>query len=358
MPQLEPQQFYQKVEKALETQEFAPLYFFFGEEPYLIQQAVNYVKVCSLHGGAADFNFSSFYSADADLSAVRDAVDTLPWMSSRRVVILRDVPDLTDKEWDILEPLFQSPVDSTVFILVGSKIDKRKRVMKLLIEQAQTIEFKRPFESQISGWIRHICKGHGLEISDEAVQLLHRLAGNHLTEIESEIKKLVDFLGDRKQVELEDVAQCVSQKREESVFELTEMIARTDRVNSLIQLVRLMDQGQSEMGIVALVARHFRILLLIKQGESLGLSGQKLAHHAQVSPYFLGDYVKQARNWTAKKIESALVVLAETDKALKSSPVSAHIWLENLIYRTCALHQSPAGGSAAEPKAGPSSLRL
>lgn len=355
MPQLESQQFYNKVEKALESQEFAPLYFFFGEEPYLIQQAVNYVKVCALHGGAADFNFSSFYAADADLSSVRDEVETLPMMSSRRVVILREVQDLTDKEWDLLEPLFQSPVESSVFILVGSKIDKRKRVMKLLIEQAQTVEFKRPFENQISGWIRHICKGHGLEISDEAVQLLHRLAGNHLTEIESEVRKLVDFLGDgRQRVELEDVAQCVSQKREESVFELTEMIARTDRVNSLIQLVRLMDQGQSEMGIVALVARHFRILLLIKQGESMGLAGQKLAHHAQVSPYFLGDYVKQARSWTAKKLESALVVLAETDKALKSSPVSAHIWLENLIYRTCALHQGPAH----EPKSGQASLRL
>lgn len=351
MPILEPQQFYQKVEKSLQSEDFAPLYFFFGEEPYLVQQAVNYIKVCALHGGAADFNFSSFYSADADLSAVRDEVETLPMMSPRRVVILREVQDLTDKEWEILEPLFQTPVTSSVFILVGSKIDKRKRVMKFLIEQAQTVELKRPFENQIPGWIRHICKGHGLEISDEAIQLLHRLAGSQLSEIESEVKKLVDFLGERKTVELEDVAQCVSQKREENVFELTEVIASQDRVGSLVQLVRLLDQGQSEMGIVALVARHFRILLMIKQGESLGLAGQKLAQHAQVSPYFLTDYVKQARFWTVRKLEQALIVLAETDKALKSSPLSSHIWLENMIYRCCGLHQSNSvnEGPRAQP---------
>jgi DNA polymerase-3 subunit delta len=339
MPQLEPQQFYNSVEKALEAQNFSPLYFFFGEEPYLIQQALNYLKVCALHEGAADFNYSSYYSADADLSQVRDEVETLPMMAARRVVVLREVQDLTDKEWEMLEPLFQTPVESTVFILVGSKIDKRKRIMKLLFEQAQYVEFKRPFENQIPGWIRHICKGHGLTISDEAVQLLHRLAGNHLTEIESEVKKLADFLGERTEVNLEDVAACVSQKREENVFELTEQIASNDRVQALIQLVRLMDQGQSEMGIVALVARHMRILLMIKQGEALGLAGQKLAHHAQVSPYFLPDYLKQARLWTTKKLESSLLILAETDKALKSSPLSSHIWLENLIYRTCALHQ-------------------
>ena len=339
MPQLDPQQFYQSVEKSLETQKFSPLYFFFGEEPYLVAQAVNYLKVCALHGGAADFNFSSYYAADAELSNVCDEVETLPMMAPRRVVILREVQDLTEKEWETLEPLFQSPVETSTFILVGSKIDKRKRIMKLLLEQASYVEFKRPYENQIPGWIRHICKGHGLEISDEALGLLHRLAGNHLAEIESEVKKLKDYLNDRTDIQIEDVAQCVSQKREESVFELTEQIASQDRIGSLTQLVRLLDQGQSEMGIVALIARHFRILLMIKQGEGLGLSGPKLAAHAQVSPYFLNDYLKQSRLWTSKKLESSLLILAETDKALKSSPLSSHIWLENLIYRTCALHQ-------------------
>lgn len=339
MPQLEPQQLYQTVEKALETQQFSPLYFFHGEEPYLLNQAMNYLKVCALHGsGAADFNFSSYYAADADISAVRDEVETLPMMASRRVVLLKEVQDLTDKEWEMLEPLFQTPVDSTVFILVGSKIDKRKRFFRHVLEHASLVEFKKPFENQIPGWIKHICKGHDLTISDEAVQLLHRLVGNQLSEIESEIKKLQDYLGDRKQVELQDVAQCVSKKREENVFDLTESIASGDKVESLVHLVNLLDQGQNEIGIVSLISRHIRILLLIKQGIEQGLAGQKLATFAQVPSYYLQDYVRQAKSWTTKKLESTLLVLAETDKALKSSPLSAHIWLENLILKTCAFH--------------------
>lgn len=351
MPQLESQQFYQAVEKSLETQTFAPIYFFHGEEPYLLNQAVNYLKVCALHGaGAADFNFSSYYAADADISAVRDEVETLPMMATRRVVLLREVQDLTDKEWETLEPLFQTPVDMTVFILVGSKIDKRKKFFKHIVEAATMVEFKKPFENQIPGWIRHICKGHELTISDEAIQLLHRLVGNQLSEIESEVKKLQDYLGDRKQVELQDVAQCVSKKREESVFDLTDSIASGDKVESLVQLVNLLDQGQHEIGIVALISRHIRILLLIKQGMDQGLAGQKLATFAQVPSYYLQDYVKQAKSWTTKKLESTMLVLAETDKALKSSPLSAHIWLENLILKTCAFHsQSTSPSSSQQP---------
>ena len=124
---------------------------------------------------------------------------------------------------------------------------------------------------------------------------------NQLIEIESEITKLRDFLGERKTAELEDVAQCVSKKREENVFELTESIASGDRVQALVHLVHLLDQGQNEIGIVSLIARHMRILIHIKQGLDENLSGQKLAQYAQVPSYFVQNYVHQEdRNFKAR----------------------------------------------------------
>jgi DNA polymerase-3 subunit delta len=340
MPQMEPRQLYQAVEKSLKDQTFAPIYFFFGDEPYLLQQAVQYLKVCALHGGAADFNFSSYYAADTEPGRIRDEVETLPMMAPRRVVIVKEVQDFTDKEWEQMEPILQTPVDSTVLILMASRIDKRKKYFKLLYEQSVFTEFKKPFENQIPGWVRQICKAHELEITDEAVQLLHRLVGNQLLEIEAEVKKLADFVGARKEIQLEDVAQCVSKRREQNVFSLAARIAEGDRVEALLQLADLLHDGQSEVGIVTLVARHIRILLILKQGMEIGLSGQKLATYAQVPNYYLQEYVSQSRLWAVKKLESALLVLAETDRALKSSPLSSHIWLENLVMKTCALTAS------------------
>jgi len=335
MPQLDSQHLYEKIEVALKEQKFSPLYFFYGDEPYLIQQAVQYLKTCALHGMMIDFNFTSYYAADIDVINIRDEVETLPMMSARRVVILREVQDLTDKEWDQLEPVLASPVESTVFILAGTKIDKRKKFFKLLSEQAVMVEFKKPYENQIPGWIRHICRANGLDIHEEAIQLLHRLTGSQLTEIESEIKKLADFVGERKAVQIEDVAQCVSRRKEENVFELADKIASGDRASALMNLAHLLEQGQSEIGIISLVARHIRILLLIKQGQGMGLAGQKLATFAQVPGYFLQQYLTQAKQWSEKQLESTLLVLADTDRALKSSPLSSHIWLENLIFKTC-----------------------
>lgn len=331
MAQIEAQKFYTDLEKG----SLAPVYLIYGEEPYLQHQAVERFKYAVLSPDTLDFNFNQYYAGDADVSHIRDAVELLPMMAPRRLVILKESQELNDGEWAELEPVLQSPVESTVFAIFASKLDKRKKAVKLLLEKAQCLEFKKPYENQIPAWIKHIAATLEMELSDEAIHLVHKLVGNHLTEIESELRKLADFVGERRRVEVPDVAAAVSRTREENVFDFARAIGESDRVKALEQLVHLLDQGQSEVGIVALVARHLRLLITIKKGQDDGLYGGKLASFAQVPPYFLDQYLEQSRMWTVPKLEQALSVLADTDKALKSSPLSSHIWLENMVMKTC-----------------------
>ena len=146
-----------------------------------------------------------------------------------------------------------------------------------------------------------------------------------------------NFVGTKSVIDLKDVNDVVSNSREESVFDFTRAIGQKDRISALEQLVQLIDQGQNEVGIVSLLARHMRILLTVRSGMDQGLGGAKLASLAQVPAYFIEGYCDQARVWSIKKIEDALVILNETDKALKSSPVSSHIWLENMVLKSCSL---------------------
>jgi DNA polymerase-3 subunit delta len=345
MPQIQAQQLFIDVEKAHKQQQFAGLYVFFGEENYLVQQAAQYVRSCSLDGVMVDFNFTIFYAGDSPADRILEDVQTLPMMSPRRVVMVRDIQEFKDKEWEVLAPVLEKPVDSTVLILTGSKLDKRKKYYRWLTEQGIYCEFRRPFENQIPGWIRQICSVHGLQIEDQALHLLHRLTGSVLSEIEAEVKKLREFLGTRTRVTLEDVAQCVSSRKEENVFALAATIAKGDTVESLLQLASLLEDGQSSVGIVALVARHIRILMMLRQGEEQGLTGQKLSAHAQIPHYYLGEYQNQARHWARPQLEAALISMNETDRALKSSPLSASIWLENMVMHLCTLAQVKKTGA-------------
>jgi DNA polymerase-3 subunit delta len=54
-----------------------------------------------------------------------------------------------------------------------------------------------------------------------------------------------------------------------------------------------------------------------------------------VPGFFMRQYVDQSRHWRKEKLEETYSNLLETDRALKSSPVSSAIWLENFILKSC-----------------------
>lgn len=329
MAWLEARDFYDLLQK----QATKPLVFLLGEEPYLLEQAVKQLESTLVDESMKDFNFSVYFGSDAMPEKIRDTVETLPGFAQRRVVLLKEAHELNDSAWETLEPVLSSPVDSTVFVIVASRFDKRKKVFKLLSENGTCVEFKRVFENQIPNWISYICQNQGLQISESASHVLHRFVGSHLQEIETEVLKLKEFISPRVRIEEADVKSVVAKSREENVFHWTEAVAEKDRVRALESLATLLDQNQSEVGVVSLMARHVRLLMKIKKGQELGYAGTRLAQFVQVSPYFLTGYVKQAGLWSVHQLEGLILILNETDKALKTSPVSAPLWLENMVLK-------------------------
>lgn len=311
------------------------LYLFVGEEFFLVNEALQGLKAVVLNEGAVDFNYDQFFAGEDDSVKIRDTIEMLPMMSPRRLVIVRQAEAFKEKDWDILNPVIESPVDSTTLVLVADKIDKRKKSFKRLEEKAVVVELSRPYENQLGQWIEYIGAKHGLSVQPEAVALLRQLIGASLTELNNEILKLRDFLGERKVVESEDVLKVVSRSRVDSVFELTNAIGRKDRATALQTLAHLLEQGQNEVGAVAMIARHLRILSVVRDGVKEGLPTGKLCVKAGIPQFFLKDYQSQARVGSDDKINRTVHALKDTDKALKSSPVSAHIWLENFIIKVC-----------------------
>lgn len=325
-----------KFYKDLESGQLSPLYFIFGDEPFLIEQCIERFKYAVLNESTVDFNYSLYYAADVEVVTLKETIETLPVFSERRLVILKNAQELKEGEWQELESLINKPVDSTVFVLFADKIDKRKKSFKNLIDHGQSIEFKKPYDNEIPRWINYYASYYELKLTQAAIHRMHRLVGNNLAEIYAQLSNLKNYLNGQSLVDVAEVNAVVSNSREENIFDFTKAVGQKDRVLALEQIVNLLDQGQSEIGIVSLLARHMRILLTVRSGMDQGIGGSKLAGLANVSPYFIDEYCDQAKKWSVKRLEESLVLLNETDRALKSSPLSAHIWLENMVLKSCS----------------------
>ncbi|OFZ18237.1 MAG: DNA polymerase III subunit delta [Bdellovibrionales bacterium RBG_16_40_8] len=325
-----------KLQLNLDKKSPAAVYFLYGEEIFLLDEALRAIKMKVLKEGAQDFNFDSFLASDVSVSHVRDAVETLPVMCDRRLVIYKNVEHLKEDAWSELEPVLANTHDTATLVLVASKIDRRKKYIKQLQAKAVFVELKKPFDNQIPMWIDYIAHLNNAKLSKDAISVLQELVGSNLSEINNEIKKIQQYVGSTsKTIELQDVLQVVSRARIESVFNLTDAIGRRDRAHALVCLANLLEHGQNEVGVVALIHRQIRILAAIYEAQKSGLSGLRLSQKIGVPEFFMKQYLEQTRLWGKEKLTDAISALHETDKALKSSPVSSHIWLENFILKTC-----------------------
>lgn len=326
-----------KLQKHLEKKSPGPLYFVYGDDGYMVDETVRLLKRKTLSDGSDDFSYDQFHYPDTSPSQVKDAVETLTILSPRRFVLYKIGSGLKDKDWESLFPVLENPVATTTFVIVAEKVDKRKKYFRVVNETGTVVELRRPYDNQMRQWIEYIALNHGTQIEAGAIFLLQQFVGNNLGEINNEMLKMAQYLGDDKRpVTEDDVMRLVSRSRIDSVFDLANAIGRKDRAHALICLANLLEHGQSEVGALSLITRHVRILHIVREGLSEGLGGKRLSAKAGVSQFFLQEYINQSRSWSLDKINRTLVALHETDRALKSTPLSSHIWLENFIIRTCA----------------------
>jgi DNA polymerase-3 subunit delta len=324
-----------KLQQRLEKQTPSPVYVLCGDESFLVEESIRLLKSKVLSDASVDFNYNSFIAGESSGADVRDSVEMLPMMGARRLVLLRNAENLKERDWEALYDVIERPVDSTVFVVACETMDKRKKPYKKLSQSSVWVDLNRPYENQMPQWIEYLCYGQGLSVSGEAISLLLQFVGTNLTELDNEIKKLKSYLGDRQQITEQDVLQVVSRSRVDRIFDLTDAIGTRDKAKALTLLAHLLEQGQSEVGAVALLNRHFRILSQLKALAPTGLSGPKLCSKVGIPQFLLNNYMSQARLWTEAKFSRMFSLLALTDKALKSSSVAGHIWLENLILKAC-----------------------
>ena len=102
-------------------------------------------------------------------------------------------------------------------------------------------------------------------------------------------------------------------------------------------LVQLLEDQENEVGLMALVSRHIRLLSQIKEclGQNMTLS--EISAQTGIPSFFIRDYITQEKLWSQKEIAHITEILYDTEKALKSSPLSSDIWLENFVLKACSL---------------------
>ena len=124
----------------IKENQLAPIYLLYGEEQYLKEFYAKKLQEAAVGDAFPEFNFHNFDGNKLDMEQVAAAVESMPFMAEQRCVTITPFPygSLNSKEKEIFDSLVESPVPTTVLILLVNDpefLPKKNPKAKKLIAQ-------------------------------------------------------------------------------------------------------------------------------------------------------------------------------------------------------------------------------
>ncbi|MFN3134078.1 MAG: DNA polymerase III subunit delta [Candidatus Kryptonium sp.] len=346
---------FDKLSIAVKHKNFAPIYVFYGNEDFLIEESIKTVVENAIADGLREFNFDVVYGNEIDIQGLLSLLLLLPVMSRKRVVVMRNSEKFLnklsrskkEKDATLFINYLKKPNPDTIFIIVLNEVDLEREVYRKLFELAEVVELKAPYDWQIPGWIAKRVKERGMlppwkgkEITNEACKLLQAYVGNSLREIDNEITKLFIFTGEKKIIDVEDIKQAVGMSRNFTVFDLQRSIGERNLQLSITIIEKMLQAGEFPPVILTMLTRYFSTLWKLYELRKTEKDPKKLANSLQLSPYHIREYLNQLDKFKESEIKNAFKYLIEADELIKTSPIDSRIVLTQMVYKIVAQTQS------------------
>ena len=322
-----------------------PVYLVSGEESHLADAAIRAIRDEVTRTGIAGLNDDTFHAGTTAVEEVLSIARTMPMMAQRRFVLVRDVDkwDSTKKEkgdkasaLDQLSEYAEGAADSTVLVLVGPKLDKRRRLYTSAKKNDFLVSCETPKRHELPEWIVDRVRARGNTISRGTADLLAELQGPELAPIADAVERLCLYVGEGKPIGEDDVSACVVRLRTASVWELVSAVGKRDLGNSLRVLDDVFDPTDRGMPLIGILAWATRQLIKFDGAKKRGLSSADAAKAAGVPPFKSRDLEDQLRGLSPEVLTEWLAQLAQADLALKGgSRRPARATLEQMLIDLC-----------------------
>lgn len=336
--------------KDIEAGNLKPVYVFHGPERLLYQLVEEKIRSLAGADGFGDFNISMLSGLDTGCGHVLDSCETLPVMAERRYVVVRDCnwfaakPNLLEDEETRLLAYFKNPNPSTVLVLQTDSTDGRNKFFKAIQTGAYGVPLNKLPRKELGKWIAKKVKQNGKNIENMTVEYLieatgydDKNSGSTLYDIENILDKVCGHASGES-IERGDVDRSIEKPLEKTVFDMTDAVGGRNTELALKIYRKLLEDGESEGAILALISRHFRMLKKTKHMTGQGLNPSVIAERLSIPPFAAKKYHGQATRFEEAMLDQILCYCLDCDYRSKTGLGTMEKEIEMLIMKACFIN--------------------
>jgi DNA polymerase-3 subunit delta len=316
------------------------VYLVVGQDDWRRAEAVDRIVAQHLEPQERALNLDRLDASEADVQEVLTKADTLPFFGQTRVVVVHGLDRMPAAGQERLAAYLEAGPPPSVLVLEARSLDRRRKLAAVLARVADAIAAEPLDARGAAAWAVARARSLGKRMTTQAARALVAAAGVDLHALAGEVDKLVAYAGDRPTVDVADVEAVAAHGAEVSVFALTDAVGEGHAEAALRVLHRLLER-ENPVGLLALLAGHFRALLYARALEARGASPAEVRAALGSRAWLYRRYQEQTKRFGHHLLELHQEI-ERADLALKTSGAPADVVLEGLVVRLCLARSRPS----------------
>ncbi len=329
------------------------IYLLTGKEEYLIDEGLKRLKEKHINPSLEALNYTILEGGSIDFEDILNASETLPFMSEKRIVIVRDSIIFSGNgnndnrikamRKELLEYL-DNINESTVLILIEKKesIRKNNAIYKKIDSLSGIVDMEKLKGFQLENWIQVQFKNRGKTINKSEINYfiqqtsyLDKNKEKTLYDLKNEIDKIINYMEELNTVEKTHIDGLILKPLDINVFNLLGFISKKNGKESIRVFNEMYLGGEATLFILHMIARQFRNMLNIKILKRQGYSDGLIIEKSKISQFEYSKLNRELNNFSEEQLDKFLLYSQETDKNIKTGKYQDKLALEILLTKLC-----------------------
>ena len=207
-------------------QEFS-IYLFEGEDAFFRESGIALLKSKFIE--EPSLNFVNL-EPDAHLSQIITSLEGYPFMSPKRMTLIREYYPKQEVFKAGLKNYLENPLSTSMLVIVNEKpCEALKKFSSVCVVDCSKADI-----SLLIKWIKAECFNSNVNIDAETAKLLAEYCLSDMTRIKTETNKLIAFAGANGTITADNVNQLVARDLEYKVYELTDFIGKKNFAKAIL----------------------------------------------------------------------------------------------------------------------------
>ncbi|MBP3801851.1 MAG: DNA polymerase III subunit delta [Clostridia bacterium] len=334
------------LEKELKDEKLRCLYFFYGEELFLLESSLKKIK--TLFGEMVK-GINYIYIDETNINELISDIETPAFGYEKKLIVVRnsgilkkegkkkssELTKLKEKLNQYINDNIDLIKDTVVLVFIEEDTSKQD-LLTTIEKYGVSVKFEYQKPIQLEKRIKAICNSYKVNIDSNTLKYFIECCGTNMQDLINEIRKLIEYAGTNGTIQKDDIDKLSIKKLESIIFELTDNLGKKDIKEALTVMNNLIYSKEPIQKILITLYNHFKKLYFVALSLN---SNRDLVQVLNLKPnqtFLVNKYKTQAKYFKTRELQTILQKLIDLDYYYKIGKIDLQVGLESILCAYCS----------------------